>query len=73
MAHCGGLIWRNRDDQGLCSRRTDLALESSALVVLLSSNAARLTVKRSCIVASASVKLRSTQQYSSDRPFGSLK
>jgi type I restriction enzyme R subunit len=47
--------------------RTDRDL-NSASVVLLSSSAARPTVKRSCIVASSSVKLRTTQQYSSDGP-----
>jgi hypothetical protein len=41
--------------------------------VLLSSSAPRGIVKRSCIVASSSVRLRTAQQYSSDRSLGSLK
>ena len=53
--------------------RADSASGILALIVSLSSSALRGIVKRSCIVASSSVRLRVMQQYSSDTPLGSLK
>jgi hypothetical protein len=50
----------------------DFAAGTLALSLLSSSGAPRRTEKRSCILASSSVRLRTMQQYSSDRPLGSL-
>ena len=53
-----------------CERRA--AVTSSTLA--MSSPSALIEIsKRSCIVASSAVKLRTRQQYSSDIPLGSLK
>jgi len=51
----------------------DSASHPSIVAAQYSESAARDDVKRSCIVASSSVRLRVMQQYSSDSPFGSLK
>ena len=62
-----------RDRQALRVAPLDWAAGTLALSVSFSSSAPRGIVKRSCIVASSSVRLRTMQQYSSDRPLGSLK
>src|SRR4029077_7979854 len=62
-----------RDRQALRVPSVDRAGGTLALRVSSSSSALRGIVKRSCIVASSSVRLRTMQQYSSDRPLGSLK